>query len=402
VGASEALIAESARPHVELADIFRVHGDCLRGLTADQAKAVRAIMNCRTAVLGGHVEECDRCGYQLISYNSCRNRHCPKCQSLEKARWIEARQADILPVEYHHVVFTIAPELHPFFQGNSKAAIKLLFESVSETLQEVALNPKRLGARIGFTAVLHTWTQTLLYHPHIHCIVPGGGISSEGDRWIACSPGFFLPVRVLSVVFRGKLLSKLESAMTQGALLSASDGGATLLRKAAGKDWVVYSKPPVAGPEQVLDYLGRYTHRTAISNHRLVSLENGRVTFQWKDRAHADRKRLMTLDAPEFLRRFLLHVLPSGLVRIRHYGFLANGVRRREIARCRALLGATKDTGDEAISDTTQETWQQTLLRLTGKDLTRCPICKEGRLVDRGRFPRRGRLPAVLGRGTSP
>lgn len=371
-------------------------------MTTAQAKAVRAIVSCRTAALGGHVEECDGCGYQLISYNSCRNRHCPKCQSLEKARWIEARQADILPVEYHHVVFTIPSELHPLFRGNSKVAIDLLFAAVSETLVEVALNPKRLGARIGFTAVLHTWTQTLLYHPHIHCIVPGGGISPQGDRWIGCKPGFFLPVRVLSVVFRGKLLSKLQAAMTQGALPSAADGSTTLLAKAAGKDWVVYSKPPVAGPEQVLDYLGRYTHRTAISNHRLVSLENGRVTFGWKDRAHGDRKRLMTLDAPEFLRRFLLHVLPPGLVRIRHYGLLANGAKRCQLTRCRALLGAPQDTPEEGSTAKKRETWQQTLLRLTGKDLTRCPICKEGRLVDRGRFPRRGGVPAILGRGTSP
>jgi hypothetical protein len=349
-------------------------------LSSPQQQAVRAITSCRTAALGGHVQECDRCGHREISYNSCRNRNCPKCQGLEKARWVEARRADVLPVEYHHVVFTVPQELHPVFLADPKVAIDLLFHAVSETLQEVALNPKRLGARIGFTAVLHTWTQTLLYHPHLHCIVPGGGPSPGGDRWIAAKPGFFLPVRVLSRVFRGKLLSMLEDASSRGRFHLESDTVLPLLGRASLKNWVVYSKPPAAGPDQVLDYLGRYTHRIAISNERLVALQDGRVTFRWKDRAHANQEELMTLRAEEFLHRFLLHVLPRNLVRIRHYGFLANAVRRREIARCRTLLGVPPEARDDIQEVRKVESWQQLLLRLTGRDVTRCPSCGEGQL----------------------
>lgn len=372
--------SRAARPRLELADVFRAHGDRLGPLSSPQQQAVRAITSCRTAALGGHVQECDRCGHREISYNSCRNRNCPKCQGLEKARWVEARRADVLPVEYHHVVFTVPQELHPVFLADPKVAIDLLFHAVSETLQEVALNPKRLGARIGFTAVLHTWTQTLLYHPHLHCIVPGGGPSPGGDRWIAAKPGFFLPVRVLSRVFRGKLLSMLEDASSRGRFHLESDTVLPLLGRASLKNWVVYSKPPAAGPDQVLDYLGRYTHRIAISNERLVALQDGRVTFRWKDRAHANQEELMTLRAEEFLHRFLLHVLPRNLVRIRHYGFLANAVRRREIARCRTLLGVPPEARDDIQEVRKVESWQQLLLRLTGRDVTRCPSCGEGQL----------------------
>jgi hypothetical protein len=342
-------------------------------LNSAQAQAVGAITNCRTAALGGHVSACDRCGHREISYNSCGNRHCPKCGGLDKVRWVEARRADVLPVDYHHVVFTVAQELHPFFRADPKKAITLLFAAVSETLQEVALNPKRLGARIGFTTILHTWTQTLLFHPHIHCIVPGGGLSAQGDRWISAKPGFFLPVKVLSKVFRGKLLSKFEAASWP----LASNEVQPLLTRASLKNWVVYSKPPVAGANQVIDYLGRYTHRIAISNERLLSLRDGQVTFRWKDRAHNNQEKLLTLCADEFLRRFLLHVLPRGLVRIRHYGFLTNAVRRRKIARCRELLGV-RDATSESQATPPSETWQEMCLRLTGRQATSCPNCRQG------------------------
>jgi hypothetical protein len=363
---------------------------------------VRAITSCRTAVLGGHVQECDRCGHREVSYNSCRNRHCPKCQGLEKVRWIEARRADVLPVPYHHVVFTVPQELHAIFRSNTRVAIGLLFRAVSETLLEVAANPKRLGARTGFTAVLHTWTQTLLYHPHLHVIVPGGGPSTEGDRWVAAPANFFLPVRVLSKVFRGKLLSMFEVASRTARLGQPPKDVEATLGQAARKNWVVYSKPPVAGPDQVLDYLGRYTHRIAISNERLVALENDRVTFRWRDRAHGNEERLMTLAADEFLRRFLLHVLPKHLVRIRHYGLLANSVRCREIPRCRALLGAVEPDAERTAERGAPESWHELLLRLTGRDVSRCPNCGEGRLQEVEIVRPATVHWQILGRGASP
>lgn len=375
------------RPRLELADLFRVYAPQLEDLGSQQKRVVRSITNCRTAALGGHVQECDRCGHQEISYNSCRDRHCPKCGGLKEARWVEARQADLLPVEYFHVVFTLPDVLNPLFLGNPRVAYDLLFASVAETLQEVALNSKNLGARIGFTAVLHTWTQTLLFHPHVHLIVPGGGISPGGNRWIPAKPGFFLPVHVLSKVFRGKLLSKFEAAIEKGGVTAPKGNARELLWKAAQKKWVVYAKAPFAGPEQVLRYLGRYTHRIAISNERLVSLESDRVTFRWKDRAHGNANKLMTLDAVALLRRFLLHVLPSGMVRIRHYGFLANAVRRREVSRCRELLGSPGPHAGEQ-EESVPESWQDTLLRLTGRDVTCCPRCNVGRLVGKEALPR--------------
>jgi hypothetical protein len=372
---------------LELADVFRAYGDRLLGLSSQQKRAVRAITSCRTAALGGHVQACESCGHLEIRYNSCRDRHCPKCQSLDKARWVEARKKDVLPVEYHHAVFTIPQELHPLFLSNARLCYNLLFATVAQTLSEVAATPKNLGARIGFIAVLHTWTQTLLFHPHIHAIVPGGGPSTTGDRWVSTKPGFFLSVKILSIVFRGKLLSALEEAWRAGRLGApqGADVSATLAA-AARKDWVVYSKPPVAGANQVIDYLARYTHRIALSNERLVAMKEDQVTFRWKDRAHGNQEKVMRLGAVEFLQRFLLHVLPRGLVRIRHYGFLANAVRRREIGRCRELLHhpATPLPMDPARP----ETWQETLLRITGRDVTSCPRCKTGRMTDMAELPR--------------
>ena len=370
--------ATTHRP--DLADVFRAHGAELPNLSSQQRRVARAITRCRTAAAGGHVRTCKECGHSEIQYNSCRDRHCPKCGGLKKARWVEARQEDVLPVEYHHVVFTIPTELHPVFLANKATAYGLLFSAAAETLSEVAENPKNLGAHIGFTAVLHTWTQLLLYHPHVHCIVPGGGVSPAGDRWVPAKPGFFLPVKVLSLVFRGKLLCALQRAHVSGKLQPPLvDQVPGVLSAASRKKWVVYSKPPLAGANQVIDYLSRYTNRIAFSNERLVSLADGKVIFRWRDRAHGNRSKFMTLGAPQFIRRFLLHVLPRGLMRIRHYGFLANSVRRRQIARCRQLLDVPQKQVDRCPGDSA-ETWQELLLRLTGRDVRRCPQCKIGQM----------------------
>ena len=366
------------RARFELAEIFRQYGSCLPPLSHHQARTIAAITNCRTAALGGHLQQCDRCGHQETSYNSCRNRHCPKCQGLDEVRWLERQQQSLLPIEYHHVVFTIPDGLHPLLRSNPRVGYALLFRAVAETLHDVALRPKNLGARIGFTAILHTWTQTLAFHPHIHCVVTGGGLSSQGDRWVAAKPGFLFPVRILSRVFRGKFLQKLEQALDAGTLQSAPSKGHALLRRAARKNWVVYSKPPFAGPEQVLRYLARYTHRIAISNDRLESIENGKVSFRWRDRAHGNQPKLMTLAVGEFLRRFLLHLLPPGFVRIRHYGLLANASRKASIPICKQLLDGK--IGPAAPPEETQETWQELLLRLTGVDATLCSQCRNGHL----------------------
>ena len=387
--------------HPERADIFRAHGGRLDNLSAQQRRVIAAITSCRTAALGGHVRECDRgCGYQEISYNSCRDRHCPKCQSLAPIRWQEARAADLLPVPYFHLVFTIPDRLHDVFLAYPRVAYGLLFRAVDATLREVAANPNNLGARIGMTAVLHTWTQTLLYHPHLHCIVPGGGLDMGGQRWIASRANFFLAVRVLSMVFRAKLLAALQHAVASGNIAAEIRGipVAKLLRHAARRRWVVYCKRPFAGPKQVLAYLGRYTHRIAISNHRIVAMNGGHVTFLYKDRADGDRRKRTTLPAEAFLRRFLLHVLPPGFVRIRHYGLLANPVRHECIALCRQLLNVSP----ESVPSLPQENWEQTLLRLTGHDVTRCPRCGAGRLCTIGDIPPRAVLRRPEARAASP
>jgi len=322
---------------LELADIVRAHADQLDGLSPEQRRVLQAITHCRTAALGGHRRQCEACGHEELSYNSCRNRHCPKCQGLDEARWIEAQQRDLLPVQYFHLVFTVPTELHPLFLAAPPVAYRLLFTAAAKTLQAVAR--RRLGATIGFTAVLHTWTQQLLYHPHIHCIVPGGGLDVDDTRWIPAPRDFFLPVRVLARVFRGKLLSLLEKAVNRGKIRAGPDEDFhRQLKQAARKKWVVYSKAPFAGAEQVLAYLGRYAYRIALSNDRLVALQDGLVTFRWKDRAHGNVPRLATLDAPTFLRRFLLHLVPRRFVRIRHYGFLANSVRLQTLPRVRQCL----------------------------------------------------------------
>lgn len=391
----------SAAPtqHLGVADILREFAPAPSSLTAEQARVVRDLVDCRTAVFGGTVQQCDHCGHREVVYHSCGNRHCPRCQCLNQARWVETQQQHLLPVEYFHVVFTVPAVLHPLFRARPKRAYTLLFQAVSETLKDVALNPKHLGARIGYTAVLHTWTQTLLYHPHIHCIVPGGGLSADGAEWVSCKPGFLLPVKVLSPVFRGKLLAKLEKAAAKGDLAFNSKKAKTLLQEAASKPWVVYSKRPFVGPQQVLDYLGRYTHRVAISNHRLVSVSEGKVTFRYKDRAHDNQQKTMTLNGKEFVRRFLLHVLPTGFVKTRHHGFLANAVRKTSLALCRQLLDAQ---GQPETSHASVETWQDMLYRITGNDVTRCPSCQNGHLFELRQIPGPRGPWFLRGRATSP
>lgn len=339
------------RPPLEVADIIRAAGrsfiDRNRSwLNRLHLKVLTAIERCRTAALGGHLDQCTRCGYRVISFNSCRNRHCPRCQGNARARWIEARSRELLPTAYVHVVFTLPHELAPLALQNKKLMYDLLFRTSAATLLQVARDPKRLGADIGFFSVLHTWNQKLEHHPHVHCVVPAGGLAPDRSRWISSQPGFFLPVAVLQKVFRGKFTEALRKAFQSGSLgfhgslkpLANPKVFASLIRQTYRKDWVVYCKRPFGDAEHALRYLGRYTHRVAISNHRLVALADGQVTFRWRDSAHKNRKRRMTLPLNEFLRRFLLHVLPRGFVRIRHFGILSTRNRSALLPLCRQLI----------------------------------------------------------------
>ena len=376
---------------LEVADIFRQAGPLYReqqatALSRNQRGVMSAIERCRTAALGGHVEQCDSCGHQRISFNSCRNRHCPKCQSLVRAQWLDDRQADLLPVEYFHVVFTL-PEVVAAIAYQNKAVIyDLLFHATAETLRTIAADPKHLGAEIGFIGVLHTWGQNLLHHPHLHCVVPGGGLSANGERWISCHPGFFLPVRVLSRLFRRLFLAQLQAAFDAGHLhfyhalegLQAPTAFARYLAPMRQTEWVVYAKPPFGGPQYVLEYLGRYTHRVAISNHRLIDFVDGKVRFRWKDYRHESRQKVMCLDAQEFMRRFLLHVLPGGLQRIRHYGYLANRHRAAKLSLCRQLLAVPPPA--VALLDAPLD-YRDRYEQLTGKSLRDCPQCGRGHMV---------------------
>jgi hypothetical protein len=377
------------RPTLEVADIVRAHGEEFlranaRTLSPAQKRVLRAIERCRTAALGGHVEECDRCGHQRIAYNSCGNRHCPKCQSLAKAKWLEKRQSELLPVEYFHVVFTVPEPLAALALQNKRLLYGVLFRAAAESLQSIAADPKRLGARIGFFAILHTWGQTLTHHPHIHCVVPGGGLTPDGRAWVRCRPRFFLPVRVLSRRFRTLYLQYLERAYRSGKLQFFGElrcfkelaNFAAFLRRVRKSEWVVYAKPPFGGPERVLDYLGRYTHCVAISNHRLKALHGDQVTFAYKDYKQPERLKAMTLSGVEFLRRLLLHVLPDGFQRIRYYGFIANQQRTDALALCRQLLNSP---APEAPTECLY--YPEQLKRLTGKDILRCPICNLGQMV---------------------
>jgi len=370
-----------ARASPELGDLLRQHGEryeATRPVSSVQRKVIRALSQCRTAALGGHLEACDRCGHRRAVYHSCRNRHCPKCQSLAQADWLEARRADLLPVEYFHVVFTLPHELCPLALYRPRVVYDLLFRAATATLATFARDPRHFtgntGGTLGITAILHTWAQNLSLHPHLHCVVTGGGLSLDQKRFVTPRhKGFLFPVRALSKVFRTKFVEGLRRAFESGKLGDDSSVP-RLCHTLRNRDWVVYAKPPFAGPESVLAYLGAYTHRIAISNARILSIEHGRVAFRVRDSADANRQKVMQLDALEFIRRFLLHVLPKGFVRIRHYGLLANRTRKQKIARCRFLLAAPKP------EEPPTQTRRQRLLQLTGLDIERCPVCRKGRM----------------------
>jgi hypothetical protein len=383
-------------PKLEVADILRRYGGAYRethgpSLSAAQRRVMSAIELCRTAALGGHVEQCDRCEHRRVFYNSCRDRHCPKCQSLARAEWIEERQTELLNCEYFHVVFTVPEEINSIAYQNKEVIYGLLFRATANTLQTIAADPKHIGAAIGFFAVLHTWGQNLLHHPHLHCVVPGGGLSPDGKRWVPCRRGFFLPVRVLSRLFRRLFLEELEKAFRSGklrffaSLLPLQDGQAfrSYLAPLRKSEWVVYAKPPFAGPKQVLDYVGRYTHRVAISNNRLLDIEGGKVQFRYKNYRNNAQHFTMTLAADEFIRRFLLHVLPNRFHRIRYYGLLGNRHRQQRLAQCRQLLGMPP------FDETTQgkvppKDYRDRYEELTGSSLRECPVCHQGHMIPAG------------------
>jgi len=368
----------------ELADIVRLCGDDLRRarvLPAIQRRALRAIETCRTIVLGGHRETCDQCGMTRAVYHSCRNRHCPKCQVLAKERWIDARRAELLPVPYFHVVFTLPHGLNRLAQHRPRLIYNLLFEAAAGTLQTFGRDPKHLGGEVGITAILHTWGQNLGQHIHLHCLVTGGALAPDGSRWIASHPRYLFPVRALSPVYRAKFLAGLERAFDK-LHLPMDHRDRELLRSLRQKPWVVYAKRPFAGPDTVVAYLGRYTHRIAISNDRILDFQNDVVRFRWRDYKDANRSKIMTLPASEFLRRFLLHVLPTGFMRIRHYGLLANRHRKAKLERCRELLRAPEPIQKPA------ESTSALLERLTGRDLARCPSCEQGTMHVTALLPR--------------
>jgi hypothetical protein len=379
------------RPKLEVADVFRRYGDRYRqqhgaSMSVAQWRVMNAIEVCRTATLGGHLERCDQCGYERNAFNSCRDRHCPKCQCLARAQWIEERQSELLEVPYFHVVFTMPEEIAAIAYQNKEVVYGLLFQATAETLKTIAADPKHLGAEIGFFAVLHSWGQNLQFHPHLHCVVPGGGLSPDGDRWISCRSNFFLHVHVLSRLFRRLFVEALQHEFDSGKLqffnalesLRERRTFVQLLDRLKAREWVVYAKRPFAGPRQVLDYVGRYTHRVAISNHRLLDIENDQVHFEWKDYRDGGQVKTMILSAYEFIRRFLLHVLPNGFQRIRYYGFLGNRYRKEKLEQCRRLLGMPTPTEP---TNTTEEDYRDRYEELTGVSLHQCPQCKQGRML---------------------
>lgn len=378
--------AGPGRPVLEVADILRAHGQAYRAahpVSPQQAAVMRHLVQCRTAALGGHVDACDQCGFVRISYNSCRDRHCPKCQAIDRERWIEARLERVLPVEHFHVVFTLPQELNPLALRNQALLYSLLFKAASQTLLELAADPKRLGAQVGFTAILHTWGQNLLFHPHLHCVVTAGGLSADGQRWIPSRQDYLLPVKVLGRLFRGKFLAGLQELYQAGRLALVGSTAPLADRRvfAALRDrlyrthWVVYAKPPFGGVDQVFRYLGRYSHRVAISNSRLLGLQDGVVAFRYKDYRDHHRWKVMHLTAEEFIRRFLLHVLPQRFIRIRHYGLLAGRNVDSKLRHCRSLLAAAEP--DRPVPDAPHvPSWQERLEAWTGQDPMRCPCCQ--------------------------
>jgi hypothetical protein len=380
------------RPGLEVADIFRGEAASFGknygpSLSVQQRRVFSAIQACRTAALGGHVRTCDNCAHREISYNSCRNRHCPKCQALARAEWLKQREAELLPIPYFHVVFTLPAEIALLALQNKRLLYGMLFAAASQTLRQVAANPRHLGAdEIGLLAVLHTWGQNLMHHPHLHCVVSGGGLSQGGTRWIASKPHYFLPVKVLSRVFRNKYRALLQKAFERGELkffgklqlLVDARAFQRYLEAATRREWVVYAKRPFRETTCVLKYLARYTHRVAISNSRLLGYRNGKVTFRYKDYAHKSEPRTMTVAATEFIRRFLLHVLPDGFMRIRHYGYLANRHRQEKLATCRRLLGCAAPT---AVSPEREQPQRESCEQGDTTDATiRCPECQTGRM----------------------
>jgi len=394
------------RPKLEVADIFRRYGEVYRdkhgaSMSTGQRRVMTAIELCRTAALGGQIEQCDQCGQQRICYRPCGNRHCPKCQSLARAEWIEDRQAELLNCEYFHVVFTVPDKIAAIAYQNKEVVYNILFQATAETLRTIAADPKHLGAEIGFFAVLHSWGSNLMHHPHLHCVVPGGGLSSDGTRWVPCRPGFFLPVRVLSRLFRRLFLERLQSAFDLqklrffSALEKLRDPREFLryLDPLSKSEWVVYAKPPFAGPEKVLDYVGRYTHRVAISHNRLLDIEDGQVSFRYKDYRDHSQQKTMSLSAEEFIRRFLLHVLPRGFHRIRYFGFLGNRHRQEKLDQCRQLLGMAVS---ELPSDPhAAQDYRDRYETLTGTSLRQCPFCHRGHMIRVGEIEAPRRLPAI-------
>ena len=380
----------AARGGVELADIFRAYGEPYRRnhpLPVSQLKVMRAVECCRTAALGGHIERCDSCGFERPAYNSCRNRHCPKCQSLAKLKWLDKQKSEILPVGYFHLVFTLPHELNGLILTNKKVLLSHLFKAVGETL--VDFGHTRLGGQIGFITLLHTWDQTLLDHFHLHCLVPAGALSFDSMRWRPARKNFLFPVTALSVVFCVKFLDLLKSAFARNKLLFVGQTAflanpvafQLLIKVLRKKSWVVYAKKPFGSPHHILDYLGRYTQRVALSNDRILSAHNAEVTFSYRDRKDHDRKKTMTLDAHEFIRRFLLHVIPKGFVRVRHFGFLANRSKSL-LSKCRQLLDLSP-----TVPKLPTRSVQELMLQLTGLDITRCPLCQKGTLLFLAKLP---------------
>ncbi len=373
-------------PDIEIADILREHlSDYQQAyhLPFEHKKVVEDILNCRTDVLGGKIEMCNACGYLQYIYNSCRNRHCPKCQTLTKEKWIDARKAELLPVKYFHVVFTLAHEINPVALCNKKLIYTILFKAASNTIKQLGIDPAhKLEGKIGITAILHTWDQKLNDHLHLHCVVPGGALSFDKTRWNQSSSKYLFPVKVMSLVFRGKFIDYLKDAYNLGEIefpgktkaWGTKSGFRKLIEKLWSKKWVVYAKKPFGGPQQILEYIGRYTHRVAISNNRILSLKDGRVTFLYRNRKK-ETTEIMHLDAVEFIRRFLLHILPSGFMRIRHYGIIANRCKKENIGICRELLGISTE-----LPETVEKSLREMMLELTGEDISLCPVCKKGKM----------------------
>jgi predicted Zn-ribbon and HTH transcriptional regulator len=369
----------------ELADIFRQYGENYQRthrLSASQQKVMRAVSVCRTQELGGHLDRCESCGFERPAYNSCRNRHCPKCQSLAKAQWLEKQTSELLPVGYFHLVFTLPHELNRLVLAHKKIGLSLLFKAVSETLLQ--FGQTRLKGTLGIIAVLHTWDQTLKDHFHLHCLIPAGALSLDHRRWISARKNFLFPVKALSQVFRGKFLALLQQACDKGKIPAANNE----IKASRQKSWVVYAKKPFGSAQTVLDYLGRYTHRVALSNDRILQVQDGEVTLSYRDRRDRDRKKTMTLEAQEFIRRFLLHVLPQGFMRIRHFGFLANRSKKQALGRCRKLFDL-----DPVLPPSPFLSAKDLLLKIIGVDLSRCPSCREGTMIVVGDLPASSNLP---------